>query len=230
MHVVWLHLDDVVTDLVSAVAVARPLMEHIEVLADEPVWRSEEFGRAVGLDRLDDLVNDQDAWVRERSGFTWSLGAGHRSYALHVNLSIGFRKGAGSSVIVRLRHDETDREAFDRMVAVYDDLIADARADKASLYHGGNDYQERVYGQVDDMDRRIPGVGWRNLLAKPAGLDVDMFVESLPNWVVVTDRGTHLEVDLGGDVHSLDPDDALQVRDVLMDAGLLEVVWPPTSQ
>ncbi|MBY5162882.1 hypothetical protein [Salsipaludibacter albus] len=160
MQVVWLHPDQAATDVEAASAVARQLIGRVQVLADEPVWRSEDSGLAVGLDQLGDLVMLEEDWVRERTGFGWSIGAGRQSFALQASLSIGYRHGAASSITVRLRHHEDDRVTFERLVGVYDDLAADTRADRGWLFHGRRDYQRQVFGQVDEMDRRIPGVGW----------------------------------------------------------------------
>lgn len=102
---------------------------------------------------------------------------------------------------------------------MFEEMVSDLPVDFATLSVGVAFHLDQL-PEFDQDGRRLPTLGWRSLLRRPAA---DLRRLSLPGSVVFNEGDDYLELRIGPSPYDLDPRDAANVRDALHAAKLLPI-------
>ncbi|MFP4513439.1 MAG: hypothetical protein ACLFRV_10895 [Acidimicrobiales bacterium] len=212
---------DAVRELDQAVAIARKLLGVVEGVGVEPGWRAEESDPFRSLDELADMMIEFAPGQLAPPPFVWSIVGGVRPRFLNATLGAGWDDHQTHGTFTLKSGDEASfgamSEAFDGLARLYANR-SDEVIDQLVLSPGPV-FMLEVNDGIEDDRRAIP-IGWRNLFrADPDSFDGSV----LPDWVVVARHERHLECTLGRDSTVLAPIQAREVRERLIEAGLLPV-------
>lgn len=208
-----LHPAGTVRELGDALPVARAIAGLFDDIVPGSGWRSEGRDGPVATDALAALVIPNLTTVGD-AGFSWSITWGSPPSDLFLQMTVGtsHRRTGGKA---RFRFDDVSE--FTRLEQAYEAMSADPTTTRLHL-SVGVEFLIRQQPEFDDQWRRLPPIGWRNWLRKPAPGPVDLYV---PDWVGLRETPTSVEFILGPDPFSLDPAAAAEIRSRVMNAGLL---------
>jgi hypothetical protein len=197
----------------EATRFAQKVVDRFSEASPDGRWRADEHGEPLETNRLAELLLSDIQDARD-AGYLWAIGTGSPPRDLQIVLTAGlnrvFRSGKAS-----LRFQTS--EEFQKLENVYVAMSSDPTVDLMHL-SVGVDFLLRQPPEFDAQWKRLPVIGWRNLVRRPLNLPVDVV---LPHWVKVHVQPTHIELVLGESPFDLDPADAATVRDAMMTAGLL---------
>lgn len=183
-----LHPAGTVRGLGDALPVARAIAGMFDDIVPESGWRSDESDDPVATDGLAALVIPNLTTVGD-AGFSWSItwGSPPRDLFLQMTAGTSHRRTGGKA---SLRFD--DASEFTRLEQAYETMSADATTTRLHLSVGVG-FLIRQQPEFDDRWRRLPAIGWRNWIRKPAPGPVDLDV---PDWVGLRETPTSVDSSL----------------------------------
>lgn len=213
-----LHHDDIGDDLGAATAVAIDIADEFRSVMPGRGWRSQQDGPVHLTEGLSELVDPRLVAVEVSNlGFSWGLTSGAPPHDLYLTMSVGAGDGQRTSGKARFRFK--DEAEFVCLTEVYDSLASRRRVDRLHLSLGVAFHLDQA-PDTDEQGRRPPTIGWRNHLRLASGSLPDF--STLPEWVSVESKDEgFIDVQLGPDPANLTSEDAIAVRNILMDIGLL---------
>lgn len=201
-----------IADVAAATRELRGLIRALGDLVPDDGWRRRPGEAPVGLAEIEQLALPDDTALPD-PGCMWVMIAG--PVPRHLNVVADIPYGPGWQISVS--GDLQGARAVSRFEGAFDRLTADPRCERVRLAGSMNLVadQARIEGQVE----RRPAVGWRDRLRAERS-QVERL--QLPDWVEHRYEQGFLDLKLGPDIEALTLDQAVEVRDALIDAEVFE--------